>query len=137
MNYPALIRISKDVERRPCPRNTHTHTLFSSSFHGRLSPQISFCDPHPTVFSVFLSSFGYKPASRRKQLSSRAASYTYPQTFSGDINNNNNNNNNTLLFIKRTLQNCPNALYIHQLKKKFKTYYTYVHSKSLKPVIHI
>lgn len=40
----------KDVERRPYPTNTHTYILFSSSFHGRLSPQISFCDPHPTVF---------------------------------------------------------------------------------------
>ena len=44
---------TKDAERRPCPTNTHTYTLYSSSFHGRLSPQISFCDPHPTVFSVF------------------------------------------------------------------------------------
>ena len=47
----------KDVERRPCPTNTHTYTLYSSSFHGRLSPQISFCDPYPTVslsFSLFL-----------------------------------------------------------------------------------
>ena len=61
---------TKDVERRPCPTNTHTYTLYSSSFLGRLSPQISFCDPHPTVFfffGLFLSSFGYKPASRRKQ----------------------------------------------------------------------
>ena len=41
---------TKDVERRP---HTHTYTLYSSSFHGRLSPQISFCDPHPTVFFVF------------------------------------------------------------------------------------
>ena len=40
----------KDVERRPCPTNTHTYTLYSSSFHGRLSPQISFCDPYATVF---------------------------------------------------------------------------------------
>ena len=48
----ALLRNSKtkDVERRPCPTNTHTYTLYSSSSHGRLSPQISFCDPHPTVF---------------------------------------------------------------------------------------
>ena len=30
-------------------RRIHTYTHFSS-FHGRLSPQISFCDPHPTVF---------------------------------------------------------------------------------------
>ena len=29
-------------------------------------------------------------------------------------NNNNNNNNNTLLFLQRTLQNCPNALYTIQ-----------------------
>ena len=35
-------------------------------------------DPHPTVFFPYLSSFGYKPASRGKQLSSRAASYTPP-----------------------------------------------------------
>ena len=28
MNYPAFSRISKDVERRPCPRNTHTYTQF-------------------------------------------------------------------------------------------------------------
>ena len=73
---------TKDVERRPCPTNTHTYTLFSSSFHGRLSPKICFCDPHPTVF--FLSFFfflGYKPASRRNQLSSPAASYTFPRTF--------------------------------------------------------
>ena len=34
-------------------RRIHTHTLFSSSFHGRLSPQISLCDPHPTVFLSF------------------------------------------------------------------------------------
>ena len=33
--------------------NTHTCTLISSSFHGHLSPQISFCDPHPTVFFFF------------------------------------------------------------------------------------
>ena len=32
--------------------NTHTYTLYSSSFHGRLSPHISFCDPHLTVFFV-------------------------------------------------------------------------------------
>ena len=44
---------TKDVERRPCPTNTHTYTLYSSSFHGRLSPQISFFDPHPTVFLSF------------------------------------------------------------------------------------
>ena len=43
----------KDVERRLCPTNTHTYTLFSSSFYGRFSPQISFCDPHPTVFLSF------------------------------------------------------------------------------------
>ena len=30
-------------------RRIHTYTHFSS-FHGRLSPQIAFCDPHPTVF---------------------------------------------------------------------------------------
>ena len=46
---------AKDAERRACPTNTHTYTLFSSSFHGRLSPQISFCDPHPTVFLSFCS----------------------------------------------------------------------------------
>ena len=48
---------TKDVERRPCRTNTHTYTLFSSSFHGRFSPQISFCDPRPTAllsFSFFL-----------------------------------------------------------------------------------
>ena len=58
---------------------THTHFIFFFAFHGRLSSQISFWDPHPTVFSfcLFLSSFGYKPTSRR-QLSSRAASYTPP-----------------------------------------------------------
>ena len=44
---------TKDVERRPLPTNTHTYTIYSSSFHGRLSPQISFCDPHPTFFFVF------------------------------------------------------------------------------------
>ena len=44
---------TKDVERRPCLTNTHTYTLYSSSFHGRLSPQISFCDPYPTVFLSF------------------------------------------------------------------------------------
>ena len=31
---------------------THIH-LYSSSFHGCLLPQISFCDPHPTVFLSF------------------------------------------------------------------------------------
>ena len=41
---------TKDVDRNPCPTNAQTYTLYSSSFHGRLSPQISFCDPHPTVF---------------------------------------------------------------------------------------
>ena len=49
----ALLRISKDkkdVERRQSPTNTHTYTLYSSSFHGLLSPQMSFSDPHPTVF---------------------------------------------------------------------------------------
>ena len=35
-----------------CPTNTHTHT-FSSSFHGGLSPQISFCVPHPTIYFSF------------------------------------------------------------------------------------
>ena len=44
---------TKDVERRPCPTNTHTYTLYSSCFRGRISPQISFCDPHPTVFLSF------------------------------------------------------------------------------------
>jgi len=34
-------------------RRIHTHTLYSSSFHGRLSPHVSFCDPHPTVFLSF------------------------------------------------------------------------------------
>ena len=48
---------TKDVEPRPCPTNTHTYTLYSSSFHGRLSPQISFCDPHPTVFFLSFSFF--------------------------------------------------------------------------------
>ena len=44
---------TKGVERRPCPTNTHTYTLFSSSFHGRPSPQRSFSDPLPTVFVFF------------------------------------------------------------------------------------
>ena len=48
---------TKDVDRRPCPTNTHTYTLHSSSFLGRLSPQISFFDPHPTVFFFFLVFF--------------------------------------------------------------------------------
>ena len=43
---------TKDIERRPRPTNTHTYALFSSSFHGRLSPQISFCDF--LSFSYFL-----------------------------------------------------------------------------------
>ena len=60
---------------------THIHFIFFFAFHGRLSPQISFCDPHSTVFCLFLSSFRYKPASRRKQLSSRGAWYTSPRTF--------------------------------------------------------
>ena len=39
-------------------RRVHTHILyFSSSFHGRLSPQISFCDPHLTVFFLSFSFF--------------------------------------------------------------------------------
>ena len=41
-------------------RRVHTHILyFSSSVHGRLSPQSSFCDPHLTVFffCLFLSFF--------------------------------------------------------------------------------
>ena len=29
------------------------HFIFFFACHGRLSPQISFCDPHPTVFSAF------------------------------------------------------------------------------------
>jgi len=41
---------TKDVERRPCLTNTHIYTLYSSSFHGYFSSQISCCDPHPTVF---------------------------------------------------------------------------------------
>ena len=32
--------------------STNTHIYFSS-FHGRLLPQISFCDPYPTVFLSF------------------------------------------------------------------------------------
>ena len=63
-------------------RRIHTHIHFiSSSFHGRLSPHITFCDPHPTVFCLFLSSFRYNPASRQKRLSSQAALYTSPRTF--------------------------------------------------------
>ena len=41
---------TKDVERRPCLTNIHTYTSLSSSCYERLLPQISFCDPHPTVF---------------------------------------------------------------------------------------
>ena len=63
---PATMRILRDFEVFAgssrmfntnyvcmCPTNTHTYTLFSSSFRGRLSPQISFCGPYPTVFFVF------------------------------------------------------------------------------------
>ena len=33
---------------------THIHfILYSSSFHGRLSPHISFCDPYATLFLSF------------------------------------------------------------------------------------
>jgi len=58
---------TKDVERRPYPTNTHTYILFSFSFHGRL--RYPFVILIPLFFCLFLSSFGYKPASRRKQLS--------------------------------------------------------------------
>ena len=35
-------------------RRRHTHTLhILPALHGRLSPQISFGDPHPTVFLCF------------------------------------------------------------------------------------
>ena len=37
---------TKNVEQRPCPTKTHAYTLYSSSFHGRLSPQMPFSDPH-------------------------------------------------------------------------------------------
>ena len=39
----------KMLSEKPCPTNTHSYTLFSFSFHGLFSPQIYFCDPHPTV----------------------------------------------------------------------------------------
>ena len=42
----ALLRNYKDKRR---VRRIHTYIHFSS-FHGCLSPQISFCDPHPSVF---------------------------------------------------------------------------------------
>ena len=49
--------------------NTQTYTFYSSSFHGRPSPQISFCDPHPTVFFLsFLSSFGGESSFRPEPL---------------------------------------------------------------------
>ena len=43
----------KDVERRPCPTNTHTYTLYSSSFHGRLSSQILLLWSSSHCFFVF------------------------------------------------------------------------------------
>ena len=44
---------TKDVERRPCPTNTHTYTLYSSSFHGRRSPEISFMILIPLFFFFY------------------------------------------------------------------------------------
>ena len=68
----AILR-PKDVERRPCPTNTHIYILFSFSHFMDVS-----CHRYPFVilirlfFCLFISSFGYKAASKRKQLSSRA-----------------------------------------------------------------
>ena len=62
----ALLRNSngtKDDERRPYPKNTHTYILFSSSFHGRLSPQISGLIPLIFLsFSFFQTGFEAKAA---------------------------------------------------------------------------
>ena len=53
-NY-ALVRNSNDKRcwaKAVSDEYTH-YTLYSSSLHGRLSPQISFCDHHPTAFLSF------------------------------------------------------------------------------------
>ena len=67
-------------------RQIHTHTnsyaLFSFSHLMDVSRhRYPFVILIPLFLSLFLSSFRYKLASRRKQLSSRAASYTSPRTF--------------------------------------------------------
>ena len=60
-----------------CVRRIHTHTLyFLPAFTDVPRHRYPFVILIPLFFCLFLSSFGYKPASRRKQLSSRAASYT-------------------------------------------------------------
>ena len=47
----ALLRNSKDRRcgAKACPTNTHTYTLYSSTFQGRLSPQVSF------IYRIMLS----------------------------------------------------------------------------------
>ena len=61
----------------------HTHTLHFPPVFVNISrhsyPSVILI---PLFLCLFVSSFGYQPASRRKQLPSRAASYTSPWTFS-------------------------------------------------------
>ena len=61
----------------------HTHTLHFPPAVINISrhryPSVILI---PLFLCLFLSSYGYQPASRRKQLPSRAASYTSPRTFS-------------------------------------------------------
>ena len=53
---------TKDVERRPCPTNIHTYTLFSfPHFMGVSRLRYPFVILMPLFFfCLFLSSFGYK-----------------------------------------------------------------------------
>ena len=64
-------------------RRVHTHTLHFPPVFVNISrhsyPSVILI---PLFLCLFVSSFGYQPASRRKQLPSRAASYTSPRTFS-------------------------------------------------------
>ena len=71
---------TKDVERRPCPTNTHI-LYFLPAFMDVSRHRYPFVIPIPLFFCLFLSSFGYKPASRRKQISYRAESCTSLRTF--------------------------------------------------------
>ena len=77
----ALLRNSKDKRCWAKASYTNIHFIFFQLSWTSLATDILLWSSSHCFFCLFLSSFGYKPASRREQLSTWAASKTFLRTF--------------------------------------------------------